>query len=258
MIPSHFFESGEDSVVKSFPSARACFFSCFLFSVSCLLFQTFPAFSDVLTVDDTQVSLSMDGHLQDWPECRMIDLDQSQQVVEGKFFWKGSDNFSGRVFLTYDKEYLYLSAVVTRDGKPTNNNDAAALWNGDCLELFLSTDPSEHRRLTRGDYHIGISPGTNCSNSQVWCFNQGKAVAGARVKAKNSKKGYVLEVALPWVFFSGLNIGPHQTCGFNVALDEGGTVSGNRLDDLLKLIEDGPAGAALLKVNSKITLRVRI
>ena len=161
----------------------------------------------------------------------MINLDESDQVVEGKFFWKGPDDFNGRVFLTYDQEFLYMAAVITRNGTPTNANNPAMLWNGDCLEVFLSTDPdpTHHRRLTRGDYHIGISPGTKCSNSQVWCFNQGKAVPGARVKAKNSKKGYVIEVALPLRFFSGLNIGPHQTCGFNVALDEGGAVSGNRL-----------------------------
>jgi hypothetical protein len=231
MIPSHSFESGEDFVVKSFPLARRRFLILFFLVLSLLFYQSLPAFSDVITVGDTDVSLSMDGHLQDWPDCRMISLDESDQVVEGKFFWKGPDDFNGRVFITYDKEFLYLAAVVTRNGTPTNANDPAVLWNGDCLEVYLSTDPnpSNHRRLTRGDYHIGISPGTKCANSQVWCFNQGEAVPGARVKAKNSKKGYVLEVALPLEFFSGLNIGPHQTCGFNLALDEGGAVSGNRL-----------------------------
>ncbi len=203
----------------------------FFLALSFLLYQNIPAFSETITVGDTNVSLSMDGHLQDWPDCRMINLDNADQVVEGKFFWKGPDDFNGRIFITYDQEFLYLAAVVTRNGTPTNANAPAILWNGDCLEVYLSTDPdpADHRRLTRGDYHIGISPGTKCANSQVWCFNQGKAVPGARVKAKNSKKGYVLEAALPLKFFSGLNIGPRQTCGFNVALDEGGAVSGNRL-----------------------------
>ncbi|MGH7739813.1 MAG: sugar-binding protein [bacterium] len=182
-------------------------------------------------MNDTPNPLNMDGHLRDWPDCRMITLDQSDQVVEGKAFWKGADDFSGRIFLTYDTEYLYISAVVTRNGHPVNANDPSSLWNGDCLELFLSTNsnPAAHGRLTRFDYHIGISPGTNCSNAQVWCFNQGRSVLGARIKAKNSNKGYILEVALPLDFFSGLTIASHQTCGFDVALDEGGTVSGNRL-----------------------------
>ncbi|HVM33389.1 MAG TPA: sugar-binding protein [bacterium] len=187
-----------------------------------------PLFPDPLTVGETSISLNMDGHLEDWPASRMITLDQASQVVDGGFFWKGPDQFSGRVFLTYDGDFLYVAALVNRAGFPVNDNEPQALWNGDCLELFLSADP-DPRRLTRLDYHIGISPGTKCVNPQVWCFDQKGPVPGARVKSKISKKGYILEAALPLEFFKGLTLAPGATCGFDLALDEGGAVGIGRL-----------------------------
>jgi hypothetical protein len=221
--------------VKPFPLKHGSFrFWIFAFVLVAALGVSRSASSIVLTVNDTSVPLSIDGHLKDWPECRMINLDQPSQVVEGKFFWKGKDDFSGRLFVTYDSEYLYLAAIVTRNGSPKNSNDKLTLWNGDCLEVFLSTDPdtAAHQRLTKSDYHIGISPGNDCRDPQIWCFNKNQAVPGARIHARNSKNGYILEAAIPLEFFSGLTIGPNRTCGFNVALDEGGAVSGNRLVQL--------------------------
>ncbi|HET9870068.1 MAG TPA: sugar-binding protein, partial [bacterium] len=202
------------------------------FLLFCLSALAAPAaFSQVLTVGDSPQPLVMDGHLKDWPASRMITLDDPGQVVEGGFFWKGPDQFGARVFLTYDAEYLYLAVLVTREGPPVNSNKPSALWNGDCLELFLSTDPgfASQGRLTRADYHVGISPGTDCQDPQAWCFNLEEAIPGSQVTAKISKKGYLMEAALPLDFFRGLQIAPGGTCGFDLALDEGGPVGGNRL-----------------------------
>ncbi len=231
MISYSIFESGEAIVVK--PFRTGVFYLGIFLILGTPPFFIFPpaCFSDPLTVNDTSIALNMDGHLEDWPACRMIDLNQDSQVVDGKFFWKSPDQFSGRVFLTYDSEFLYVALIVTRPGSPVNNNKPSALWNGDCLELFLSgdADSSAQGRLTRADYHIGLSPGTNCVNPEVWCFNRNEPVAGARVKSKNSKKGYILEAALPLSFFKGFAIGPGKSCGFNVALDVGGALGSGRL-----------------------------
>src|SRR5579871_4320977 len=134
-----------------------------------------------LSINQTDVPIRVDGHLSDWPEARMIYLGREDQLTLGKNFWHGEDDFSGRVFVTYDQQYLYISAIVQKTqnmtlptdpsslqatGNVVNSNDPISLWNGDCLELFLSVRSNLQgpSRLARGDYHIGLSPGTDCKN----------------------------------------------------------------------------------------------
>ena len=164
----------------------------------------------------------------------MLVLDQKSQVVSGKAFWKGSENFNGRVFITYDSLYLYAAVIVEKNRAPVNNNEKLSLWNGDCLELFLSTESNAKKTngISEGDYHIGFSPGTNCKNPQMFCFNKNKDIEGGRVIARETKTGYILESAVPLTFFEGLELGPGKQAGLNVALDEGGQISGNRLMQL--------------------------
>ncbi len=184
-----------------------------------------------LTINESQAPIRVDGHLNDWPSARMLVLDQSSQVVLGKAFWKGSDDFNGKVFITYDALYLYAAVIVEKKGPAVNSNEKLSLWNGDCLEIFLSTgaNKGESAGLSSGDYHLGFSPGGDCKNPFMYCFNKNKEIVGGRVIARTTKTGYLLEASVPLSFFAGLSLGPGKTAGFNVALDEGGQVSGNRL-----------------------------
>lgn len=194
-----------------------------------------PAPSPVpLTLDGTESPIRVDGHLGDWPSTRMFRLDQPAQVTLGKAFWKGPDDFNGRIFLTYDDQYLYLSALVQKNGEVVGAVDADSLWNGDCLELFLSTHPDFTTRvqLSRGDYHIGFSPGSGCKSPRMYCFNKNTSIDGGRIVARKTLKGYLMEACVPLSFLEGLDLGPGKSIGFNVALDEGGPVSGNRIVQL--------------------------
>src|SRR5579859_2030179 len=170
------------------------------------LILTFSAHADVLTIDETTTSLRIDGHLDSWPEARMITLNQASQITEGKVFWKDEDDFSGRIFLTYDSQYLYVAAIVTKRGRPVNNEAKLSLWNGDCLEIFLTANPkwkSSHRPSSLA-YHIGISPGTDCKNPQAWCLNKNCSIPTVRLVSRNTRKGYILEAGIPLSFFEGL------------------------------------------------------
>lgn len=214
---------------------------------TCVYAQTPSAIP--LTIDQTNVPIRVDGHLNDWPEARMLYLGRKDQVTFGKNFWHGEDDFSGRVFITYDQQYLYISAIVQKtqnmtlptgpsslqtSGNIVNNNDPNSLWNGDCLELFISTranlkGPS---RLEKGDYHIGFSPGTDCKDPQMYCFNRDETIPGSRLVARITVKGYLMEACIPLSYFQGLDLGPGKSIGFDVALDEGGILSGYRVVQL--------------------------
>ncbi len=210
---------------------RALFLSLFL--VVPLWAQT-PVVTPVttpLTVTDTDKPIRVDGYLVDWPKTRMILLNKKSQVTYGLLNWKSSDDFSGRIFLTYDSQYLYLSAIVQKPSGVVNDNKDMALWDGDCIELFLSAGAADKHpnHITKGDYHIAFSPGTGCRNPQIYCFNKETRIGGGRVSARPSLNGYILEACVPLTFFEGLEIGPDKTILFDLALDEGGSSTGNRM-----------------------------
>jgi hypothetical protein len=210
-----------------------------------LVFEMALAFSTVafaqtpqltpITIDETIVPIRVDGHLSDWPAARMILLNRKSQITYGKAYWKGEEDFSGRVFLTYDEQYLYVSAIVEKKSKKAvNGNDKLSLPNGDCLELFLSTNPhfDQESRLSRGDYHIAFSPGKDCKNPQMYCLNKDTDIPGGRINARNTLKGYLMEICIPLAFFKGLNLAQGKSAGFDLVLDEGGEVSGYRIVQL--------------------------
>lgn len=206
------------------------------FNISVLVLTLPPAlFAETpapLTIDQTSVSIRADGHLEEWPSARMFLLNQKDQIVSGKNLWKGDEDFSGRIFLTYDEQFLYLGAIVQKkDKKVVNDNGLLSLPNGDCVELFLSTAKVlKHQDLfTRGDYHLAFSPGTACKNAQVYCLNKNSTVPGGRLIARVTTNGYILEACVPLAFFQGLEMGPGKEVGLALALDEGGEVSGNRI-----------------------------
>jgi hypothetical protein len=183
-----------------------------------------------ITIDETDKSIRVDGYLIDWPVTRMILLNQKSQVTYGILNWKTKDDFSGRIFMTYDSQYLYLSAIVQKSSGVVNDNGGLSLWDGDCVELFLSTNPPENHssRISKNDYHLGFSPGTGCNNPQMFCFNKEKRVGGGRIMARSTGHGYILEACVPLTFFEGLQIKPGNITKFNLALDAGGSSSGNR------------------------------
>ena len=183
-----------------------------------------------ITVNDTNRSIRVDGFLVDWPVTRMILLNQKSQVTYGLLNWKSKDDFSGRIFLTYDDQYLYLAAIVQNTSGVVNDNSGMSLWDGDCIELFLSTGAAtDHlNRVSKGDYHIGLTPGSGGGNARMFCFNKEQSIGGGRISARSTGHGYILEACIPLTFFEGLEIGPGKTTKFNLALDGGGSTSGNR------------------------------
>ena len=220
-----------------------CFIHSFLMLAAIILLG--PTFSDAqtitpttnptpLTIDETDSPIRVDGHLDDWPAARMIVLNKMNQVTYGKAYWKGAEYFSGRIFITYDSRYLYIAAVVQKKTSVVCPPEKLSLWNGDCVELFLSTNPmaANHSRLTLGDYHLGFSPGTSCGNPQIYCFNKNEDVGGSRIIARATKNGYLMESCVPLTFFKGLELGSGKLASLNVILDEGGSVGGNRMVEL--------------------------
>lgn len=134
----------------------------------------------------------------------------------------------GTAKVGWDQEYLYLVVEVSDDTPLRNAQKNDEIWNGDNLEVCLSTDPQadpERGFYTASDWQFGFSTGdpAQAVPPSSWEWSQLKApVPGARVVARPTEGGYRLEVSLPWAAVRGFQPRAGIEVGFDLALDNGG------------------------------------
>ena len=154
----------------------------------------------------------------------------------GRLNWTGAAEVSvveksgveGTIQLGWDDEALYLRADL-KDQTPLKNPQSGdAIWNGDNLEVCLSTDPQADPNrgfFSSTDWQFGFSTGDPSKNhaprSWEWSKLKGE-VPGAAVKVTATAQGYRLEVSLPWAAMRGFVPQAGMVLGFDLALDNGG------------------------------------
>ena len=124
--------------------------------------------------------------------------DEPQEVVWGASEWDGAKDFSGTVYLGWDDEFLYVSAVVMDDVVVSGD------LTGDGLEIFLDIprQPGEAKDKNQ-ILQIGTSLGKGGNGREaaaqvVLRGDRPGPGAGAKVAAKALPDGYQMTVALPW------------------------------------------------------------
>jgi hypothetical protein len=148
---------------------------------------------------------------------------------------KGQSDMEAEIRLGYSTRALFLRAVI-RDDFPMNNDKAGAdIWNGDCLEVCISTRPEadpEREFYGPGDFQVGLSPGKPDKglgpSAWVWAALK-KVPAGTELRAERSPSGYILEARIPWASLdpefkpeSGMAL------GFDLAVDDADSGSTDR------------------------------
>ncbi|MFN8424185.1 MAG: sugar-binding protein [Anaerolineae bacterium] len=155
----------------------------------------------VWTVPRTSGTLQMDGWLDDWPTAPLpIDA-----VVFGQSAWTGAADLSASARLAWDEQMLYLGVEVTDDtfSQPATGGK---LHLGDSIELQLDAQLAadfDDGTISADDWQIGISPGDLDGRApEVYAWRPvAGPVAGVRLGARATERGYVLEAALPWAAF---------------------------------------------------------
>lgn len=200
-----------------------------LAALSLVPLQALHALPGSFDLKDTPKPLRVDARLKDWPESRVFLMDRRDFVSEGRGFWRDPSQGSAKIYLTYDTEHLYLAAVVMQDHPPLNSKEGASLWNGDCVELMLSTrDGSAEPFFSKGDVHLGLVPGDGAERPRAWRFDLDREPAGVRVAARKTRNGYLLEAAIPWAQFGGVEVAPERRVRLNVVVGFAGAVTGDR------------------------------
>ena len=149
----------------------------------------------------------IDGDPADWELVpAAITLDKSH-IVWGAHQWKGEDDLSGTVRLSFDENYLYLLVEVIDEVIKTASDKG--IFVSDHVELDFApvyNDKAQGPRL--GNWRIlGFTPGTVESSGDPLADMEADATAafppdldysGIDVGSSITEDGYVLEARIPW------------------------------------------------------------
>ena len=196
-------------------------------------------------------------------ECRRAD--NLETAFAGKApQWKISlpgvpdSEFSARWDAAWNSEYLFLNFDITDAQPGLNPAGGAHVWNGDAIELFISTDPE---RIVPGflksfDHQLLFTPFGNDGRQEVAVYGvcgreglTGQTVPGAETRFTRHERGWTAQLAIPFAAL-GLPDGPGETIALETAVDDLGrnyprrqATSNSRADN-----SDNPAIWSLLRL----------
>jgi hypothetical protein len=147
--------------------------------------------------------------------------------------WKGPDDLSVVYYMVWDKNYLYIGAIV-KDDSIVQLATGENIWQGDHLELWFDTDLQgdfEDKANNKDDFQLGISPGDfDLLEPEVWVWTP-PVLAGdvkkVQLAAKKIDGGYTLEFAIPWTL---LKVKPEPNLIMGFAFSPSDTDTPGKLD----------------------------
>ena len=169
--------------------------------------------------------VKIDGKLNEWKNCTPIVMKDVSYFKEG-LNWGGIADLSGKVYLMWDENNLYLAADVTDRIPLVNKKERGDIWNGDAIEVVMSTNPGadpKRESFAMGDYQIGFGTGDGKQNKPtIWNWQRRRTPAGSEISVKRVDKplGHIIEARIPWSFFGTFVPSPGTRVGFDVALDD--------------------------------------
>ncbi|MBA3684329.1 MAG: hypothetical protein H0W72_03720 [Planctomycetes bacterium] len=194
------------------------------FGVETPVVCAFPPFSsasrlrDELRIDGKVAALVagspvvIDGDLSEWSDEGTARLVAGSRTVAQGEPWKGADDLSGALRFRWDRDHLFVAAMVT-DDVFERNSSADAAYMSDSIELFLDLDEADlaqDRKKTDNnpqgpdEFQLLIAPGKgdgHFAQATGWCCRT-QSDGGIRVASHRTATGYSLEAAIPWASLS--------------------------------------------------------
>ena len=147
--------------------------------------------------------------------------------------WKGPDDLSVYYYMLWDKDYLYIGAVV-KDDSIVQLATGENIWQGDHIEMWFDTDLQndfEDKQNNKDDYQLGISPGDfELLPPEIWVWTPpvlADEVKKAKIAVKRTNDGYTVEIAIPW---SLLKVKPEPSYIMGFAFSPSDTDTPGKLD----------------------------
>jgi hypothetical protein len=142
--------------------------------------------------------VSNDEFWSDAPEAKIDQLAKTWHGATG-------ENTGGIMKMAWDPDYLYI-LVDAIDDDPTPNETPAAPWENDGAELFFDLLNNRYndikRKSNEGQHQIRFGLGRTTADTAAIMFPDVADEPKVVWALKESTKGWVLEVMLPWVNMS--------------------------------------------------------
>lgn len=168
--------------------------------------------------------VKLDGNLADWTDAKPLLLNQESQLHEGFSQWKGPKDLSGKVYVKWDNDSLYLAADVNDNNPLKNSKTKNNIWNGDSIEITIGMNTSANPgrdSFVKGDKQIGLGTGNGANiKPSIWDWTSAKAPEGAQIEVWKKSGGYILEARIPWSSMGTFAPSAGMKIGFDCAIDD--------------------------------------
>ncbi|MFB0553490.1 MAG: sugar-binding protein [Phycisphaerae bacterium] len=166
---------------------------------------------------------AIDGDLSDWNLEAMTPavLDTEEQIfpgaAQGAAAWDGPEDSSGKFYLLWDDENIYI-ALVMKDDKLSQNKTGGSIWNADGIEVFFSTLNAVAGHAEHYQYGFDFKEQT-----WNWCnMDTGgqSAIDYLQVASTETSDGYICEAAIEYGQMLSLEFEVGNTIGFHPVFDD--------------------------------------
>jgi len=162
---------------------------------------------------------AIDGDLSDWSLGAMTPavLDMEEQLFMGQTTWDNSGDSSGKFYLLWDDENIYI-AVVMKDDKLSQNKSGGDIWNADGIEVFFSTTNAVPGHEEHYQYGFDFKEQT-----WNWCnMDTGgqSAIDYLQVASTETSDGYICEASIEYGKMLSLDFSVGNTIGFHPVFDD--------------------------------------
>jgi hypothetical protein len=150
-------------------------------------------------------------------------------VVQGTV--KNNADLSMDLRVAEDGKNIYVALEVTKGSGPVNKKDIDNIWNGDCVELYLSSksDMVKVDRLKKSDwdYQVVMAPTMATGKPVIRAF--GTDFTGLQVNATPGPKGYVMTALIPLSNLKDNDWKPGKSVKFDAAVAKAGPSGGREV-----------------------------
>ena len=211
--------------------AKKCLFVGIFTLLSLSLAVADPPAQHPLTGEDLVIDCfrgtpsTIDGDLSDWNLDAMTPaiLDTEEQLHSGQATWDGPDDSSGKFYMLWDDEYIYM-AVVMKDDKLSQNKTGGDIWNADAIEVFFATTNAVGGCAEHYQYGFDFM-----DHTWNWCNMDGagqSAINYLQVASTITDDGYICEAAIEYGQMLSLDFSVGSIIGFHPVFDD--TDNGDR------------------------------
>jgi hypothetical protein len=184
----------------------------------------FSTTSESLAAVKVDKLIKIDGDLTDWPSGSEVTLEpryksfgvylsdqKKKRELKEKYpdgiAWKGEDDLSGKLYLAWDVENLYIAFNIKDDTLCTMDKLVSA-WMGDSIQIYFDGWGDAKGKYTKGfdinDQVFDLWPNKDkvvlrraVAPEQQLGFLKTGVVDNAKTAFKKTTDGYIMEIAIP-------------------------------------------------------------